>query len=815
MLGITHPVSSADRGTEPPQGGRRGRRIARKLAKWAALLLAGGALLYLAGMNVFLRTRLFRNAISGDPDTLLVDYTTAYSWWPGLIHVEGLSIRGRDSHVEWILRLDRCIVRVNLSELAHKKFHADHVRADGVSMRVRLRADAVAPERMAALPPVPGFSDPPLKDVGPEPPPLTDANYNLWSIELDDVVADHVREVWIDTLRFSGDLEIHGRWLFRPIRWLEVGPAVLDVRALEVGYGMIEPWASGVVGRLAVTIHPLNLETMQGGDLIDHLSIEGDLNGTARLANALDRAMEGKGLQVDRADAPLELHAHLDHGVLGPGTHLHSAAFDSRARAGGLTFETSLQADLHVDDENVGYADLRVEKAQVSAEGRPRGRAAAIAAALSSRQLDLAHPFADTTYSVDVDAAWTDSLSYWRSRLAPASEVEIASGTLTASGHVAGSISEETGSGHISLSARGLLAAQADTGFQGDVDGNVELGRVDLERHQLAGAVRLTADRMSLRFRGMTFQTDLQAHAVVREGRWDPWRFDFAPSEASLRKMSGILRGVTVVVPSVEVRSDDLALGEAGVAGRVTVDTPRIEVPSLPALAALLSLPPDVALESGRGSASVRLDVDLARLACHGGAQIAARDLRLRVGSARMVGDLTVALQATQSGGITDLSGSQVDFKSTGAPDTLDWWGRVRLREATVQIRPAVRVRTQLAAEAKDASPLTALVASNTAIPQWVMNAVSTKQFEVTGEVLVTPSVFAVRSVQAHAEGAEVGFELSKIREDKDWALLLDVGAVVAGVDVANGKTQVLFFGARPWFQQKAAWLQAAEQRSE
>jgi len=92
---------------------------------------------------------------------------------------------------------------------------------------------------------------------------------------------------------------------------------------------------------------------------------------------------------------------------------------------------------------------------------------------------------------------------------------------------------------------------------------------------------------------------------------------------------------------------------------------------------------------------------------------------------------------------------------------------------------------------------------------------VSTKQFEVTGEVLVTPSVFAVRSVQAHAEGAEVGFELSKIREDKDWALLLDVGAVVAGVDVANGKTQVLLFGARPWFQQKAAWLQAAEQRSE
>jgi hypothetical protein len=45
--------------------------------------------------------------------------------------------------------------------------------------------------------------------------------------------------------------------------------------------------------------------------------------------------------------------------------------------------------------------------------------------------------------------------------------------------------------------------------------------------------------------------------------------------------------------------------------------------------------------------------------------------------------------------------------------------------------------------------------------------------------------------------------------------MLLDLGAVLAGVDVADGHTQVLLFGARPWFRAKVASLEAVEQRSE
>ena len=95
----------------------------------------------------------------------------------------------------------------------------------------------------------------------------------------------------------------------------------------------------------------------------------------------------------------------------------------------------------------------------------------------------------------------------------------------------------------------------------------------------------------------------------------------------------------------------------------------------------------------------------------------------------------------------------------------------MQLGQATLSLVSGPRFRTSLRVAAKDASPLTALVADNTALPQWLIDAVSTKGFEATGEMVATPSVVALRSVRAHAEGADAAFEFGKIRKDrKEWA---------------------------------------------
>ena len=121
--------------------------------------------------------------------------------------------------------------RVHLvRDLFRRSFHATRVRGSGFAIRLRPRLDRseATPEVIAALPPIAGFVDPPLLDGGPAPPLLTDENYDLWTVELEDVDVQHVREVWIQTWRSKGDTHLRGRLLFRPQRGLEVGPVTVD-----------------------------------------------------------------------------------------------------------------------------------------------------------------------------------------------------------------------------------------------------------------------------------------------------------------------------------------------------------------------------------------------------------------------------------------------------------------------------------------------------------------------------------------------------------------------------------------------------------
>ena len=79
----------------------------------------------------------------------------------------------------------------------------------------------------------------------------------------------------------------------------------------------------------------------------------------------------------------------------------------------------------------------------------------------------------------------------------------------------------------------------------------------------------------------------------------------------------------------------------------------------------------------------------------------------------------------------------------------------------------------------------------------------------------MSPSTFQARSVTARAAGIDLGFELAELGAEREWALLLDVGAVCAGIDVSGDQTDVLLFGAKPWFAKKTASLRAVERRYE
>ena len=332
---------------------------ARKWLKWALIATIGVAVLYLVAANIFLRTRLLRHVMNADPVAVLLEYDSGYSLWPGKVHATNLSLRGRDSNVEWILKVDDVDFTVSLNELLRSRFHATRVRGKNVTFQIRQRiepADAT-PTRIAALARIPGFGEVPLRD--PPKPPLSDADYNLWRVHLEDVVVEHARDVWVDEGRFLGDARIEGGFLLQPARWVTVGPAKVDIAQGEAWTGS-DAILKELRGHIGCTIHRFEVQAVSGSDVLDYVSLDAAVDGAipslAFVHDLVDVDAEG-------GSGPVHVEALVDHGILTSaaidvsndkahldfGSHaiLGSAFTHIRATESGVTFEvdaTSLDA---------------------------------------------------------------------------------------------------------------------------------------------------------------------------------------------------------------------------------------------------------------------------------------------------------------------------------------------------------------------------------------------------------------------------------------------------------------------------------------
>ncbi len=574
------------------------RRIWRETGLVTAKLLACAAALYVIGLNVFLETRLFRNAINQDISALRVEYTSAYSILPGQIHVEGLTIRGRDSAVEWILRIDSCDFRIAFSELIHKRFHASHVRATGLAMRARLRIDPAdaTPGLVAALPPVPGFSDPPY--LGPAPPLLTDANYHLWMVRLDDVDVQHVREVWIQTIRGEGDMRVRGRWLFRPVRWLEVGPASVDVAALDVWVGG-RPLATNLHGHVEATVHPFDVREPDGLEVLRYVSATTQLRGVAMTANALTTLLPASDVRFARAQGPLDAHVLLEHGVLVDGTRVWTESPDTKLVIGKLVFDAPVRVDLRVEG-SAGFLHARCSDCRISSIPTAQADATSIEATVVSHHLDVTHAFDDATFVVDVQGAKTHDLDAWGACLLPASTFGLRADLVTAECRVEGSLVEGRAKGQMEFAARGFSASQGRDRLAGEVTGHIEL------RDLVAAEKRI----------------DLSGSHVVLQNAHATWRGIHAhASTASLRASRAI------ITPGLPDADFDVVL-------------PRVGIDDLRQLGAVLPAGAPFVITGGRAAVSARLRLSLSAQHASGAATIVADGVGARYGAAIVEGRL-------------------------------------------------------------------------------------------------------------------------------------------------------------------------------
>jgi hypothetical protein len=429
--------------------------------------VVGLALAYAIAINVFLSTPLFARVVNGKPQTLDVHYSRAWSIVPWRIHARNLSIRGRDSNVEWSLHIDEVRFAVTWSGLARQRFEASHVRGRGVTFRLRQRLDAppTSPEDWAGLPPIEG-----LAPYGVRPPPepspeeWSDSAYNLWTVHLEDVLAEDTREVWIDRTRFAGGARVAGRFYLKPIRAVDVGPVevtILHGSASADG----APVAEALDGtKLGVTVTRFDPRTTDG-DLIHHVS--GDVEARAQIPDVARLPLPlPSGVTLLGTAAVERAAVHVRSGVVQRESQVRlKARVDAHGRTHRVTAMTRLSADVDRDSAGKGdrltfaaeLADVAVYRRDSShVSARPFLRAARVDVSGDSRDLDLGRPLADMHVAVDMEDSRLLIARALTHYIPPTAAIAVENGKATVQAHLDLWPGEQRASGHATLHAHDL-----------------------------------------------------------------------------------------------------------------------------------------------------------------------------------------------------------------------------------------------------------------------------------------------------------------------------------------------------------------------
>ncbi len=377
-------------------------------AGWTAAISLGSIvglwLLYALIANVLIGTSLLEKAVTSDDEQVLLHYESAWSWLPGRVTVKGLSLRVQDSNIQFQLGIDRATLRIDLFSLARRTFSASHIEADGVTFHFRHKflPMQVNERRAAAYPPIPGFSDPPLKARYIDP-PLTDADYNLWTVELSDVNAA-TRDLWFMEWRFLGHASVTGAFRLKPVRALRIDPTVLRIQdgAFSIGGKDV---LSAVTGSLETHVGTFDVRSRTGLDVLQQIDARIDLDGKVATIQPLGAMYGGDpSMKLARGEGGLAVHVAINAGRVAPQSLIEYRSTDVAAQLTQGLVHGDLRAVVRVLANRL-VLGVYVTAVVLMRDDVELARVRAFAAGVDVNGTDLWRPFAVASGSVSVEKA--------------------------------------------------------------------------------------------------------------------------------------------------------------------------------------------------------------------------------------------------------------------------------------------------------------------------------------------------------------------------------------------------------------------------
>lgn len=311
---------------------------ARKFWVLLAVVVLGIAAAGTLAVHVIVSTRLLRRWVNGKPEQLLLAYDGASAWIPGKIRVRGLTMRGSDPNVQWFFRMEKATISISLLDLFHKHFHATRVRAEGLSfhLREKEKKSEMSAAHLALLPPIPGFSDPPLATAEEEPAPVSrTALKKFWTVEVEDLAADPAPDIWVEIYRFRGHARVTGGFTLRPHARAKIGPAAVEFLSGGFTLGPEQPILSSATGRSDCDIDAFDPESMKGQEVWRRISgnirLDGRLDDIRFLNHFLRAAAEPR---LSGGGGKAHFDVRFDHGQGRGGAEFELARVASRYSKG-------------------------------------------------------------------------------------------------------------------------------------------------------------------------------------------------------------------------------------------------------------------------------------------------------------------------------------------------------------------------------------------------------------------------------------------------------------------------------------------------
>lgn len=476
-----------------------------RAARAAALAVAAAWALWIVAAQAFLWTPLLRSLINARSPTVHVEYRFAWSVFPGIVHVSGLVITAQDRHLQWRLGIDDARSSIAVGQLAARLFHVTRVRARGITFALRHRLverEATGPN-LKGLPAIEGFAPVPLQTIGPED-EIPDWRYRLFSVWLENVQGEEVRQVWIDRYRLEGAMKVAGAFYLKPIRQVLIAPAELTLAGSTLTFsgGRV---AERIEGKLSLQLGPVDPRHAGPDRFFRVLDVD------ARLRAHLDDLIEARG----SGDAALALA--LKSGRVDGDSALDVSLKDVSAddlRAAGV--EAHLRAD----------PDLEARLMVREASGKGTSLASAQLRARGGTP-NFVQPQLPSFISLDLAGGRIADARALAHRFLPAAKVEKGHGSFAA--HLEGP--PERMAGWARASIAGLRMRARDVDVDGDARVDALVRTLDLRRGadlsgtriEVSGARLVGADidpewwahillpRARLRFEKVAFDADLTA----------------------------------------------------------------------------------------------------------------------------------------------------------------------------------------------------------------------------------------------------------------------------------------------------------------